>query len=93
MTYNAENERLMLRTQARTTAYPAKYYELGSVTSDLTESDADVLWNNIRSSNICNAVRAEQNFGYFLRTGYGTWQTRQLIFLQQLDKYLPQISK
>ena len=91
LAYLGENETLMRRTQTRVTDYPALMYQLVPSMQDISESEAADLWANVKSLNICNSVRAEQNFGVFIRTGYAEWKERQNLFLHELTVYLDQI--
>ena len=90
--YVEANDRQERRTQRRVTSYPALYYELGSTSLDVSNDEATNLWSNIRSSNMCNAVRAERNFGVFMQSEYASWQERQRLFRQQLGRYLGEIT-
>lgn len=92
MTYHSANDTFLLRTQARVTDYPSHFYELVPSSPELRVTDAANIWGNIRSANICNAVRAEQNFGIFMQEQYSEWQGRQNAFLEKLTNYLNRIS-
>jgi hypothetical protein len=93
LAYVQANEVQRSRTVARMTDYPSRFYELAPYSLDISELEADKLWSNIRSSNICNEIRAEQNFGAFVQSENGSWKERQQLFLQQLETYLSEISE
>ena len=92
MTYHSVNDTFTRRTQARVTAYPTHFYELVPSSPESRVSNADDIWTEIRSANICNAVRAEQNFGSFMKEQYSAWQSRKDLLLETLTGYLNQIS-
>ena len=93
LAYVRINEVQRSRTQARITDYPSQFYELAPYSLDISELEADKLWSNIRSSNICNEIRAEQNFGIFMQVENGSWKERKQLFLLQLETYLIEISE
>lgn len=92
MTYHSANDTFARRTQARVTAYPTHYFELVPSSPELRIANADEIWTGVRSADICNAVRAEQNFGSFMQEQYNAWQGRKDVFLESLNEYLNRIS-
>ena len=92
MAYHSLNDTFMRRTQSRVTEYPTRFYELLPSSPELRITNAVEIWSNVRSSNICNAVTAEQNFGRFMQVGYGEWQIRKDTFLEKLTNHLSRIS-
>ena len=92
MTYYSANYTVMSRIESRITEYPKRFYELVPYSPEARITDANDIWENIKSSNICSSVRAEQNFGEFMQVQYEEWQVRKNTFLDQLTNYLNRLT-
>lgn len=92
MTYFTDNDRFVSRTGPRTTQYPVLFFQLVPPPSMRDNSNAEDIWARVQSANICNAVRAEQNFASFMQEQYDEWQLRKDEFLGILENYLNQLN-